>query len=101
MYEPPNPLTGLRKTIKAHWTEHRPKMTAKLRAAGKLDEAVDAAFSLTANEYHDLMNKGLTVDQAWEMVRETWALVPDEEDSPSLSFDPMTLKDLVTEIPAE
>jgi hypothetical protein len=49
MYEPPNPLTGLRKTIKAHWTEHRPKMTAKLRAAGKLDEAVDAAFSLTAN----------------------------------------------------
>jgi hypothetical protein len=85
---PSNPLTGLRDRIAAHWQQHRPKMYRDLQRSGKLGEAVNAATRLTKTAYHDLTERNVPSDQAWEAVRENWALLPSEKDVPELGTSP-------------
>ena len=69
-----------------HWRQFLPRMVKELEATGKLQEMLLDAEEKTANEMYDLtragMKRGLTAqqahDQAWEMVREKYILLPPE-----------------------
>jgi hypothetical protein len=71
-----------------HWKEFRPKMVRELEARGKLMEALYEAQETTLDEMEkltrQLRRQGLTPQQAetqaWEMVREKYILLPEEED---------------------
>ena len=82
------PLTGYGLMAKRHWTEFRPQMVKELEAQGKLEEALYEAQETTLDEMDDLTRKlvkeqKLTAqqahDQAWEMIREKYILLPAEE----------------------
>jgi hypothetical protein len=82
------PLSGYGLMAERHWREFRPKMVRKLEAEGKLQEALYEAQERTLDEMIPLSSKlmeeqGLTHqqarDQAWEMVRESYILLPAEE----------------------
>jgi hypothetical protein len=71
-----------------HWREFRPKMVRELEAEGTLMEALFEAQETTINEMEALtrqleMEQKLTPqqahDQAWEMIREKYILLPPEE----------------------
>jgi hypothetical protein len=70
-----------------HWREHRPKMVRELEQTGRLHQMLLEAEEKTKDEMAtlrmDLMQKGSTAqqahDQAWEMVREKYILLPPEE----------------------
>ena len=85
------PLGSLGLQIKAHWEKHRPQMCAQLQREGKLQESVYQAQEQTNDLMDDLLAKGLSHDQAWELAREEWAFLPDEEDQPNLGEDPLEL----------
>ncbi len=83
-------LTAYGLMAKRHWTEFRPKMVKELEAQGKLEEALYEAQETTSDEMIELLRKlqkeqGLTPqqahDQAWEMIREKYILLPPEEPS--------------------
>ena len=74
------PLGSLGLQIKAHWKQYRPQMSAQLQREGKLEESVYAAQEMTNELMDSLLEKGLSHDQAWELAREEWAFLPDEED---------------------
>jgi hypothetical protein len=70
-----------------HWREFRPKMVRELEAKGILMEALSEAQETTINEMEALtrqleMEQKLTPqqahDQAWEMIREKYILLPPE-----------------------
>jgi hypothetical protein len=84
-------LSSLGQQIKAHWQKHRPTMYAALQRSGRLPESLLAAQDLTTDALEHLLRQGVPYDQAWEAVREQWAFLPDEEDQPTLGFDPATL----------
>jgi hypothetical protein len=71
-----------------HWREFHPKMVAEMEANGTLQEMLLEAEEKTASEMHDLtmqfQKQGLTAqqanDQAWELVRERYILLPEEPD---------------------
>src|SRR5205814_3567831 len=70
---------GLR--IKTHWQRCRPKMYAELERQGALDEAVATAADLTRDALAYLISeKGMAYDRAWELVREEWAFLPEEDE---------------------
>lgn len=82
------PLTGYGLMAKRHWTEFRPEMVKELTAQGRLDEALYEAQETTSAEMMELRAKlqreqGLTPqqahDQAWELIREKYILLPPEE----------------------
>ena len=71
-----------------HWREFRPKMVRDLEAKGTLMEALFEAQETTLDEMEAFTRKleteqGLTPqqahDQAWEMIREKYILLPAEE----------------------
>ncbi len=71
-----------------HWREFRPKMVQELEAKGALMEALFEAQETTSNEMETLTRQleteqNLTPqqahDQAWEMIREKYILLPPEE----------------------
>ena len=72
-----------------HWREFRPKMVAELEAKGMLHQMLYEAQEKTKDEMYDLrtllMKQGLTPqqaqDQAWEMIRERYILLPSEDAS--------------------
>ncbi|MBV9489626.1 MAG: hypothetical protein JO069_07875 [Verrucomicrobia bacterium] len=72
------PLTPQGQKILKHWLEHRPRMCAELRKQGKLEETVAAADRMTAEALSDLLSKGVPYHEAWEMIREEWAFLPEE-----------------------
>ena len=81
-------LTGYGLMAKHHWMKFCPQMVKELEAQGKLEEALYEAQETTGDEMIELRNKlrkeqGLTVqqahDQAWEMIREKYILLPAEE----------------------
>ncbi len=87
----PNPLTFLDQKIRAHWLKHRPKMCAALEAQGKLEGAIEAATALTREAVLQLVASGrgkVTLYEAWDMMRQEWAILPSEEDVPVLGSDP-------------
>lgn len=69
-----------------HWREFRPQMVAELQAKGLLHQMLLEAEEKTKDEMAtlraELMNQGLTADQAhrqaWEMVREKYLLLQPE-----------------------
>jgi hypothetical protein len=71
-----------------HWREFRPAMVTELEAKGSLMEALFEAQEATLDEMETLTRKleteqSLTPqqaqDQAWEMIREKYILLPAEE----------------------
>lgn len=82
------PLTGYGLMAEKHWREFRPKMVRELEAQGKLQEALYEAQEQTLDEMEALTRKleadGLTVqqaqDQAWEIIRERYLLLPPEDE---------------------
>ncbi len=82
------PLTGYGLMAKRHWTEFRPQLVKELTAKGTLMEALYEAQEATLNEMEGLTRKLETEqkltpqqahDQAWEMIREKYILLPAEE----------------------
>ncbi len=82
----PNPITGLREEIRAHWCEFRPQMFRALVRSGQLEKAIEHAFQLTKEAMAEATSGGQTWDQAWEALREEWALLPPSQD-PDIPFD--------------
>ena len=83
-----HPLTGYGLMAKRHWTEFRPQMVQELEAKGTLTEALYEAQETTLDEMEALTRKLETEqkltpqqahDQAWEMIREKYILLPAEE----------------------
>ena len=71
-----------------HWREFRPKIVRELEAKGILMEALFEAQETTINEMEALTRQLETEqrltpqqahDQAWEMIREKYILLPQEE----------------------
>jgi hypothetical protein len=71
-----------------HWREHRPRMVAEMEQTGTLHQMLLEAERKTKDEMdairRQLIQQGLTPqqahDQAWEMVREKYILLPTESD---------------------
>ena len=80
-------LTQYGRMAEKHWREHRPKMVRELEKKGLLRQMLLEAQEKTKDEMAtlrlDLMKQGKTAqqanDQAWEMVRERYILLPAEE----------------------
>ena len=71
-----------------HWREFRPRMVQEMEAKGTLMEALFEAQETTINEMEALTRQLETEqkltpqqahDQAWEMIREKYILLPPEE----------------------
>jgi len=71
-----------------HWREFRPTMVKEMEAKGTLQEALFDAQETTLDEMETLCRKLETEqkltpqqahDQAWEMIREKYILLPPEE----------------------
>ncbi|HUA66410.1 MAG TPA: hypothetical protein VME24_11210 [Alphaproteobacteria bacterium] len=83
-----NPLTQYGRQAEKHWREHRPKMVRELEQKGLLHQMLLEAEEKTKDEMAtlrlELMKQGKTAqqanDQAWEMVREKYVLLPAETD---------------------
>ena len=79
-------LLAYGRMAEAHWREHCPRLVRELEAQGKLREALVEAQEQTTAEMirllRDLLRQGLTSqqahDQAWELVREKYLLLPAE-----------------------
>ena len=79
-------LLGYAKLAETHWREHRPRMVEELEATGGLPAALLEAQERTAEEMERLMKEfrgqGLNGqqahDQAWEILREKYILLPPE-----------------------
>ena len=82
-------LTQYGRMAEKHWREHRPKMVRELERKGLLRQMLLEAQEKTKDEMAtlrlELMKQGKTAqqanDQAWEMVRERYILLPSEETS--------------------
>src|ERR1043166_9112073 len=80
------PLTQYGRMAEQHWREHRPKMVRELEQKGLLHQMLLEAEEKTKDEMAtlriQLMKQGATAqqahDQAWEMVREKYILLPPE-----------------------
>lgn len=79
-------LLGYAKLAETHWREHRPRMVEELEAKGGLEAALLEAQERTVDEMERLMKEfrgqGLNPqqahDQAWEILREKYLLLPPE-----------------------
>ena len=80
------PLTQYGRMAEKHWREHCPKMVRELERKGMLHQMLLEAEEKTKDELAtlrtQLMQQGSTAqhahDQAWEMVRERYILLPPE-----------------------
>ena len=80
------PLTQYGRMAEKHWREHLPKMVVELERKGILHQMLLEAEERTKDEMAtlriELMKQGSTAqqanDQAWEMVREKYILLPPE-----------------------
>jgi hypothetical protein len=87
MQETPITLTQYGMMAEKHWRQFRPRMVRELEVANRLQETLLEAEEKTKDEMYDvttrLMAQGLTAqqahDQAWEMVRQEYILLPPEE----------------------
>ena len=62
-----------------HWLEHLPKMYARLKANGTLQQQLTEAAEATARDLQNLMGQGFNYQEAWEQVRETYLFLPEEK----------------------
>ena len=85
----PITLTQYGMMAEKHWRQFLPKMVKELEARGKLPAMLLEAEEKTEEELallrRRLMNQGLTAqqahEQAWEMVRERYIILPPETES--------------------
>ena len=83
-------LLAYGRMAEAHWREHCPRMVAKLEQEGRLTEMLLEAQERTTEEMRTVMlqfrREGLSPqqahDQAWELVREKYILLPPEVPKP-------------------
>ena len=83
------PLTQYGLMAEKHWRQFRPRMVRELEARGTLHEMLLEAEEKTDQELDSIRRKliqqGLTPqqahDQAWEMVRERYILLPAEDEA--------------------
>ena len=83
------PLTQYGLMAEKHWRQFRPRMVRELEAKGMLHEMLLEAEEKTDQEMDSIRRKliqqGLTPqqahDQAWEMVRERYILLPAEDEA--------------------
>jgi hypothetical protein len=81
-----NTLTQYGRLAEKHWREHCPKLVRELEAKGQLHQMLLEAEEKTKDEMIELTQQfrkqGLTAqqahDRAWEMVRESYLLLPPE-----------------------
>jgi hypothetical protein len=82
-------LTQFGLMAERHWREFRPKMVRDLETKGTLMEALFEAQETTISEMEALTRRLETEqkltpqqahDQAWEMIREKYILLPPEDD---------------------
>ncbi len=79
-------LLAYAKMAENHWRQHCPRMFRQLQATGRLEEALLEAQERTLDEMESLMrdfrreglNSPQAHDQAWELVREKYLLLPPE-----------------------
>lgn len=82
-------LLAYGRMAEAHWRQHCPRMVRELEVTGQLMVALLEAQERTLDEMESLMQdfrrQGLTPqqahDQAWELVRERYLLLPPETPS--------------------
>ena len=80
------PLTQYGRMAEKHWREHCPRMVRELERKGLLHQMLLEAEERTKDEMAnlriELMKQGKTAqqahDQAWEIVREKYILLPPE-----------------------
>ena len=74
-------MLGLQYSEKAlhHWTKWRPKMVADLRKQGLLDQEVQRASRIAAEQVALLMEGGMQKFEAEEIVLPDVILLPPEE----------------------
>lgn len=72
-YEPPSD-GQLRTMIRQSWEQHSPKMYARLRQSGKLDEEIAATARDTKRYAANLIATGLRPHEAWEQAMREHAL---------------------------
>jgi hypothetical protein len=80
------PLTQYGRMAEKHWREFLPKMVREMEAKSILHQMLLEAEEKTKDEMVELrmgfMKQGLTAqqahDRAWEMVRESYILLPPE-----------------------
>ena len=80
------PLTQYGRMAEKHWREFLPKTVREMEAKGILHQMLLEAEEKTKDEMVELrtgfMKQGLTAqqahDRAWEMVRESYILLPPE-----------------------
>lgn len=81
---PNNPLTTLRRDIRVHWQKYCPKMTDRLDAEDKLDQAIEDAARATEEAVLSYVQQAQETTpaqafwQAWEIYRNAWAFLPAE-----------------------
>ena len=68
-----------------HWQEHRPKMYQQYLKAGNLDQKLKQAAEQTYLEVDELEQQGYQPHEAWEIVREKYLMLPDEDTVPDLN----------------
>ncbi len=74
----------------AHWREHCPRMVRELERTGQMTASLVEAQTRTLDEMESMMRdfrrQGLNPqqahDQAWELVRERYILIPPEMPAP-------------------
>ena len=61
------------------WAEHNPALFKQLQASGELQQALNDAAKRTHEEMSELETAGFSHQEAWEMTREKYLLLPPEE----------------------
>lgn len=61
------------------WRENNPTLFKELNRSGKLGQALKQAAERTHEEMSELEAQGLSNQEAWEMTREKYLLLPPEE----------------------
>ena len=73
-------LTPQQEKIRKHWAEFRPRMYQGLQQSGKLEQCLKNADQWTRDGIGELVEKGLPINQAREMMNEQWAFLPAESE---------------------
>ena len=67
-----------------HWKKWLPETYLNLKQQGTLEAVIEKAVSQTVIEMDQLLDAGMNYDQAWEMVRQEYLLLPPEKKEPDL-----------------
>lgn len=77
-------MQHLMSLTRKHWKTYLPKMTASLKAEGKLEQALQVAVSQAANRIRELMESGYQQHEAEEVARAEFLILnpepPDSDD---------------------